>query len=74
MARLRVRLSGRATRRPHYRPRIPAVERIKFLDRGCHSSGLRDASVLAAKDVVVVGGGAWRTTSSISAFDTRPTE
>jgi cation diffusion facilitator CzcD-associated flavoprotein CzcO len=42
----------------HNRPRIPAVERIKSSIEECHSSGLRDASVLAAKDVVVVGGGA----------------
>jgi cation diffusion facilitator CzcD-associated flavoprotein CzcO len=41
----------------HNRPRIP-VERIKSSIQECHSSGLRDPSVLAAKDVVVVGGGA----------------
>ena len=42
----------------HNRPRIPTVKRIQSSIEERHSSDLRDPSVLAAKDVVVVGGGA----------------
>jgi cation diffusion facilitator CzcD-associated flavoprotein CzcO len=41
----------------HNTPRIPAVDRRGATVRELHSSELRDASGLAGKDVLVVGGG-----------------
>jgi cation diffusion facilitator CzcD-associated flavoprotein CzcO len=46
----------------HNTPQIPQVTRAPNSVRECHSSALRDPSVLMGRDVLVVGGGA-------SAFD-----